>query len=58
MPRRLFPLALAVLLIALVPLATLAANPFTDLVPGSVHNTNIDAIYTAGITTGCVLNQQ
>ena len=47
------PLGLAALLVALVPLATLAANPFTDLNPGSVHNANIDAIYNAGITTGC-----
>jgi hypothetical protein len=47
--------ALAVLL-ALVPLSLFAANPFNDLVPGSVHNANIDAIYNAGITTGCVPN--
>jgi hypothetical protein len=53
LPRRALPLLLAVLLVALVPLATLAANPFVDLVPGSVHNANIDAIYNAGITTGC-----
>jgi hypothetical protein len=53
LPRRALPLLLAVLLVALVPLAALAANPFIDLVPGSVHNANIDAIYNAGITTGC-----
>ena len=56
LPRRALPLLLAALLVALVPLATLAANPFTDLNPGSPHNANIDAIYTAGITTGCVPN--
>ena len=43
----------AVLLLALVPLAALADTPFTDLNAGSVHNANIDAIYNAGITTGC-----
>jgi len=48
---------LTALLVAAIPLATLAANPFTDLVSGSVHNQNIDAIYNAGITTGCVPNQ-
>ena len=47
--------ALAVLF-ALVPLSLFAANPFNDLVPGSVHNADIDAIYNAGITTGCVPN--
>ncbi|HEY8597804.1 MAG TPA: hypothetical protein VIL85_05195 [Thermomicrobiales bacterium] len=52
-PRRLPPVLLAALLVALVPLATLAANPFNDLNFGSVHNANIDAIYNAGITTGC-----
>jgi hypothetical protein len=51
--RRLFPTLLAVLLVALTPLALLAANPFLDLNPGSVHNPNIEAIYDAGITTGC-----
>jgi hypothetical protein len=53
LPGRIAPLLLATLLIALVPLATMAANPFVDLDPGSVHNANIDAIYNAGITTGC-----
>jgi hypothetical protein len=52
-PRRFAPVALAALLVALVPLATLAAGPFTDLTPGSVHNANIQAIADAGITTGC-----
>jgi hypothetical protein len=51
-PRRALPLALAALLVALVPLATLAAG-FTDLNPGSPHNGNIAAIAAAGITTGC-----
>ncbi|HEY8602178.1 MAG TPA: hypothetical protein VIL85_27375 [Thermomicrobiales bacterium] len=51
--RRILPLALAGVLVALLPLSILAANPFNDLVPGSVHNANIDAIYNAGITTGC-----
>jgi hypothetical protein len=50
--------ALAVaLLVALVPLSILAANPFTDLT-GGVHDANIDAIYNAGITTGCVPNAE
>jgi hypothetical protein len=53
LPRRALPLLLAALLVVLIPLGTLAANPFTDLNPNSVHNPNIDAIYTAGITTGC-----
>jgi hypothetical protein len=52
-PRRALPLLLAALLVALVPLAMLAANPFTDLNPDSVHNANIDLIYNAGITRGC-----
>ena len=34
-PRLLIPLALLAVLVALVPLALLAANPFTDLNPGS-----------------------
>jgi hypothetical protein len=50
--RRLLPLVLAALLVALVPLAALAANPFNDLT-GGVHDPNIDAIYNAGITRGC-----
>jgi hypothetical protein len=56
--RRFLPVGLLLLLMTLMPLATFAANPFTDLVPGSVHNPNIDAIYNAGITTGCVPNEQ
>ncbi|HEY8602106.1 MAG TPA: S-layer homology domain-containing protein, partial [Thermomicrobiales bacterium] len=48
----------AALLLALVPLSILAANPFTDLVPGSPHNDDIDLIYGAGITKGCVPDQQ
>ena len=51
--RRLLPLGVVALLIALMPLSLLAATPFTDLNPGSVHNPNIDAIYNAGITKGC-----
>jgi hypothetical protein len=51
-PRFLLAL-LTGLLAALAPVALFAANPFIDLVPGSVHNGNIDAIYNAGITTGC-----
>jgi hypothetical protein len=53
--RRAF--ALVALLVALVPAGLLAANPFTDLT-GGVHDANIDAIYTAGVTTGCVPNAQ
>jgi hypothetical protein len=56
--RRFVPIALVAVLMVLTPLTLLAANPFTDLVPGSVHNGNIDLIYTAGITTGCVPNAQ
>jgi hypothetical protein len=48
------PLAL---LVALVPFSVLAVNPFTDLT-GGVHDANIDAIYNAGITKGCVPNQE
>jgi hypothetical protein len=51
--RRLIVLLPVVLLVALLPFSLLAANPFNDLNPGSVHNDNIDAIYNAGITTGC-----
>ncbi len=52
------PVAIVALFVALIPGLAIAANPFNDLVPGSVHNSNIDAIYNAGITTGCVPNQQ
>jgi len=58
LPRRLLPLALVAVLLVLTPLSLLAANPFTDLQSGSVHNANIDAIYNAGITTGCAPNAQ
>lgn len=52
--RRFVPVALVTLLLALVPLATLAAGPtFNDLNAGSVHNANIQAIADAGITKGC-----
>ena len=54
--RRLLLLLPLVILLALVPLSLLAANnPFNDLT-GSVHDPNIDLIYNAGITTGCVPN--
>ena len=52
-PRRLPPLALVAVLVALLPLSMLAADPFTDLNPGSPHNANIAAIAAAGITNGC-----
>ncbi len=54
-PRRFLPLALVALLVVLTPLATFAANPFNDLT-GGVHDPNIDLIYNAGITKGCVPN--
>jgi hypothetical protein len=48
---------MAGLLVALLPLSLLAANPFTDLDPAqdgpTGHNPNIDLIYNAGITKGC-----
>ena len=50
---RTLPSLTVALLVALVPLSVLATNPFTDLNAGSVHNPNIDAIFNAGITTGC-----
>ncbi len=54
LPRRFLPLALVALLIALVPLATVAADfAFLDLNSGSPHNDNIAAIKAAGITKGC-----
>jgi hypothetical protein len=56
--RRLLPALIVAVLVALVPLSALATNPFTDLNAGSVHNTNIDLIYNAGITTGCVPDAQ
>jgi hypothetical protein len=52
LPRRFLPLALVALLVALLPLALLAATPFNDLT-GGVHDANIEAIYNAGITRGC-----
>lgn len=51
--RHLAPTLLLALFVAFVPLSLLAANPFNDLVPGSVHNGDIDAIYNVGVTTGC-----
>jgi len=53
--RRFLPLALVALLVALTPLSLLAAGPFNDLT-GGVHDANIQAIYDAGITKGCVPN--
>jgi hypothetical protein len=41
------------LLVALLPLGLLAANPFDDLT-GGPHDANIEAIYNAGVTRGCV----
>jgi hypothetical protein len=55
--RRLVPAVTLALLLALVPLSLLAATPFTDLT-GGVHDQNIDAIYNAGVTTGCVPNAE
>jgi hypothetical protein len=55
-PRRALPLVLALLLVALVPFATLAAGPFVDLNGGAEHaaaNADIQAIADAGITRGC-----
>src|SRR5918999_1090977 len=55
--RALLPALCLALLVALVPLSVLAAHPFTDLT-GGVHDANIDAIYNAGVTTGCVPNAE
>lgn len=49
----LIPSLLIAVLVAFVPLSLLAAGPFTDLDPASPHNTDIEAIYAAGLTTGC-----
>jgi hypothetical protein len=53
-PRRLLPLAIVTLLVALMPLSILAAGPvFSDLgAAAPVHQPNIQAIGDAGITTG------
>jgi hypothetical protein len=48
----LLAVALTAVLVALVPLAIYAANPFTDL-EGTVHDPDIDTIYNLAITTGC-----
>lgn len=52
--RRPMPLAIVALLVALVPLSLLAAEPtFSDLnVAAEIHRGNIQAIGNAGITTG------
>ena len=55
--RAWLPAACLALLVALVPLGLLAANPFTDLT-GGPHDANIDAIYNAGVTRGCVPDQE
>jgi hypothetical protein len=54
LPRRFLPLALVTLLVALVPLGLLAANPtFSDLNnAASEHRSNIQAIGNVGVTTG------
>jgi hypothetical protein len=51
--RRLLPFTLMALLVGLLPLSVLATTPFNDLT-GGVHDANIDAIYQAGVTKGCV----
>lgn len=56
-PHRTLPLALLGLLVALLPLGILAAAPFTDLT-GGPHDANIGLIYDAGITRGCVPDQE
>jgi hypothetical protein len=56
-----FLAALAVAtLAALLPFSLLAVTPFTDLdpSPSNPHNADIDLIYGAGITKGCVPGQQ
>ena len=50
---RIGALATIALLLTLVPLTIFAANSFTDLNAGSVHNADIDTIYNLGITNGC-----
>src|SRR3712207_3891496 len=42
---------------ALVPLGLFAASPFSDLT-GGVRDPNIEAIYNAGVTKGCVPDQE
>ena len=53
-PRQFLPLALVTLLVALMPLSLLAADPvFSDLNDAAeVHRPNIQAIGNVGITTG------
>lgn len=51
--RRLMAVGIVAASLGLLPLLALAANPFDDLNPGSVHNANIDALYEAGVTRGC-----
>jgi len=53
--RRWLLLLPLMVLLALVPLSIRAAGSFNDLT-GGVHDANIQAIYDAGITTGCVPN--
>jgi hypothetical protein len=39
-------------LLPLLPLSLFAANNFTDLNNGSVHNADIDTVYNLGIANG------
>lgn len=51
--RRLLPIMIVAVLVALIPLTALADFAFLDLDPNSPHNDNIAAIKAAGITKGC-----
>ncbi len=51
--RRFVAAPFLALVLALVPLAIFAAEPFADLNPGGVHNGNIAAVAAVGITKGC-----
>ncbi len=50
---RIAAFATIALLLPLVPLTLFAANNFTDLNNGSVHNADIDTIYNLGLANGC-----
>jgi hypothetical protein len=53
MPRRLVPIVVAFVVgVVVASGVAYGANPFVD-VAGNSHEANIDAIYNAGITTGC-----
>jgi hypothetical protein len=56
--RRWLAATLLAILVAAMPLALVAATPFNDLNPDSAHNGDIDLIYSAGITRGCVPNRK